>query len=426
MRPQLPTIRFLIMNAYTVGGTIRTTFTMAGELAKRGHDVEIASVYRMRVSAPAIPVPPGVRLRMLTDLRAPTLERYTAGRDPVSRLRHWLVNQPSRLISSNDHRHDNFSLLTDINLYRYLASVRDGIIIGTRPGLNLLLARLVPRQVVRVGQDHVNLDSYWAALRRQMKAAYGRLDLVTALTNETADGYRRMLQGRVPVEVFPNAVPDLNGHRADPDAKVVVAAGRFTSQKGFDRLLPAWSEVAKRHPDWELRIFGDGRDREQLERQIQELGIADSAKLPGFTRRLHEEFSRASVYVMSSRQEGFPMVLIEAMGIGLPAVSVDCPTGPRDIITEGVDGYVVPQDDPHALAEAMSKLMTDPGRRRAFGEAALSVVERYDAGAIAERWERTLAELVANKGPERETLAGRTASQAAARLAMMARRRLGR
>jgi glycosyltransferase involved in cell wall biosynthesis len=423
---QLPKIRFLIMNAFTVGGTIRTTFTMADELARRGHDVEIVSVYRMRVSAPAIPVPEGVRLRTLTDLRTPTLERYAAGRDPVARLRHLLVSRPSVLISSNDWRYSNFSLLTDIALFRYLASVKDGILIGTRPGLNLLLARVVPRQVVRVGQDHVNLPSYLPSLRAQMKAAYGRLDLVSALTEETAEGYRRMLGDGVPVEAFPNAVPDVDGHRADPDAKVVVAAGRLTSQKGFDRLLPAWKEAAARHPDWELRIFGDGRDREALERQIEELGIGGSTKLPGFTRRLHEEFSRASLYVMSSRSEGFPMVLIEAMGIGLAAVSVDCRTGPRDIITEGVDGHVVPQNDHHALAAAMSDLMADAVKRRAFGEAARGVVDRFDAGAIAERWERRLAELVAAKGPETETIAGRTLVQVADRLRLVARRRLRR
>jgi glycosyltransferase involved in cell wall biosynthesis len=400
-----PTIRFLIMNAFTVGGTIRTTFTTADELAKRGRDVEIVSVYRIRSSEPALPVPPGVRLRTLTDLRAPTLERLAARRDPVARVRRWLVSRPSRLITSSEYKHHNFNLLTDVNLLRFLASVRDGILIGTRPGINLAVALLAPDSVVRVGQDHVNLPSYRPALRAHMRWAYPRLDLVTTLTPRTAAGYRRLLRNRVRVECFPNAVPDLGGHRADPDAKVVVAAGRLTRQKGFDRLLPAWAEVVDRHPGWELRIFGDGRERESLERQIDELGIGATAKLPGFTRRLHEEFSRASLYVMSSRQEGFPMVLLEAMGVGLPAVSVDCRTGPREIITEGVDGYVVPERDTQALAAAMSELMADAAKRRAFGVAALEAAARYDAGALAERWEAVLDELVAQTRGRRGTIA---------------------
>jgi hypothetical protein len=167
----LPKIRFLVMNAYAAGGTVRTTFTMAGELAERGHDVDVVSVYRLRGPRPSLLPPPGVRLRCLTDLTPTTKTRIAAGRDPVSRLRHWLGRQPSLLITSNDYRHGNFSLLTDITLLRFFASVKDGILISTRPGLNLLNARLVPRQVVRVGQDHVNLASYLPALRRQMKAA---------------------------------------------------------------------------------------------------------------------------------------------------------------------------------------------------------------------------------------------------------------
>jgi glycosyltransferase involved in cell wall biosynthesis len=396
---QLPKIRFLLMNAYTVGGTIRTTFTMAEELAKRGHEVEIISVYRLRKPKPAMTVPPGVRLFCLTDLTRATKQRLAAGRDPVSRLRTWLVRRPSRLISSNDYRYENFNLLTDINLLRFLATVTDGILISTRPGLNLLVARLAPGHVVRIGQDHVNLQSYLRALREQMKRFYPRLDMVTALTPATAEKYGKMLPSRVRVECFPNAVPDMDGARAGLDAKVVIAAGRLTRQKGFDRLLPAWRELSQQYPDWKLEIYGDGREREALQSQIDELGIGTSARLAGFSSELHEELARASLYVMTSREEGFPMVLIEAMGVGLPAVSVDCDTGPREIITDGVDGYVVPEEDQPA-----------------------HVVERYDAAAIAERWEAVLAELVAQKGPRRSALWRRIAAESRNEI----RRRLGR
>jgi glycosyltransferase involved in cell wall biosynthesis len=389
-------IRFLIMNAYTVGGTIRTTFTIAGELAKR-HDVEIVSVYRMRSSDPALPVPDGVRLRMLTDLRTPTLDRLASSRAPGAKIRTWAVKHPSRLISSQDYRYDNFSVLTDFNLLRFLATVRDGVLIGTRPGLNLAIAHLIPDQVVKIGQDHVNLASYRRGLRAQIRAVYDKLDLLSTLTEDDAAAYRKLLKGRGRIEVFPNAVPDVGGHRAALDAKVVIAAGRLARQKGFDRLLPAWAEVVKQHPDWELRIFGSGGERDSLQRQIEELGIQDSARLMGFTRQLHEEMSRASLYVLSSRQEGFPMVLLEAMGVGLPVVSVDCETGPRDIVREGVDGHVVPEEDTAALAAAMGRVMGDDAARKAYGAAALETAARYDAAEIAARWEERIAELSAAK-----------------------------
>jgi len=111
------------------------------------------------------------------------------------------------------------------------------------------------------------------------------------------------------------------------------------------------------------------------------------------------------VYVMTSRQEGFPMVLLEAMGAGLPVVSVDCHTGPRDIVTDGVDGRIVPEDDEDALVAAVDALIADAGTRRAYGAAALETAARYEPSAIASRWEARLGELSAAKG-EGGTIAG--------------------
>ena len=392
------------MNAFTVGGTIRTTFTTAEELAKR-HDVEIVSVYR-RHHEPALPLPAGVRLRALTDLRPETVERLAARRGPGPRLRHWAAGRPSILMSPHDVRHRTFNQLTDANLIRYLVSVRDGVLIGTRPAINLAIARLVAPSVVRIAQDHMNLDTYQPALRAQIRDAYPRLDLVSSLTEGDATAYRALLGGRTRVECMPNGVPVLGRRRAALDAKVVVAAGRVTRQKGFDRLLPVWAKVSEQHPDWELRIFGRGHASRKLGRQITRLGIGDSARLMGFTPRLHEELAEASVYVMTSRREGFPMVLLEAMGAGLPVVSYDCPTGPRDIVREGVDGHVVPNGDREALATALSALMADPGTRKAYGAAAVKRAADYDIAEIAARWESLFAELSATKGPRRSTAAG--------------------
>jgi glycosyltransferase involved in cell wall biosynthesis len=386
------------MNAFAVGGTVRATFTLAGELAKR-HDVEIVSVFRTSAAEPRLPVPPGVRLRTLTDLRPATRRRH-----PL--VRRWLDARRSVLFTSYDHRHPNFSLLTDVGLLRFLASVRDGVLIGTRPGLNLAIALLASESVVRVGQDHMNLATYNPGLVDRIAEAYDRLDLVTTLTERDAADYRRLLGDRPPVECFPNPAPDVGGRRASLDSKIVIAAGRLTRQKAFGRLVDAWADVAPRHPDWRLRIFGDGPKRRPLQRRIRRLGIEGSARLDGFTSRLHDELAHASLYVMTSRVEGFPMVLLEAMGVGLPVVSVDCYTGPRDIVTDGLDGRIVPEDDQPALVEAMSELMADDEKRRAFGAAALETVQRYDLGRIAARWEARLGELSAAKGGRRRSNAG--------------------
>jgi glycosyltransferase involved in cell wall biosynthesis len=304
--------------------------------------------------------------------------------------------------------------------------VHDGVLIGTRPSINLAIAHLAAPAVVRVGQDHMNLATYTDALRAQIRAVYPRLDLVSTLTEGDARAYRRALRRSVRVECMPNGVPDVGGHRAALDAKVVVAAGRVTPQKGFDRLLPAWAEVVREHPDWKLRIFGDGPSEKKLRKQIDELGIGDSAKLMGFTAKLHEEFARASLYVMSSRREGFPMVLLEAMAVGLPVVSFDCPTGPRDVIREGVDGHVVRNGDVHALAEAMKGLMADADRRRAFGAAAVEGARRYDLATIAARWEELLAEVAAATRPGEPTSVVRPALSLVRKVAVNRGRQLAR
>jgi glycosyltransferase involved in cell wall biosynthesis len=402
-------IRFLIMNAWAAGGTVRATFTTAGRLAER-HDVEIISVLRNH-EAPVLPPPPGVRLRALDDVRP--------DHRPRSPVAQWALRRPSRALTRHDHRHNRFSMLTDAKLLRYLPSLRDGVLIATRPALNVAMAQLVPASVVRVAQDHLHLAAYPAALRDLMRAEYPGLDAVVALTDETAAGYRELLGAGARVERIPNSAPAGGEHRADPDAKLVVAAGRLTRQKGFDRLLPAWALAAERHPGWRLEIFGAGPHEQRLRRQIERLGIGASARLRGFSAHLEEEFARASLYVMSSRTEGFPMVLLEAMSVGLPVVSFDCPTGPRDIITPGVDGYVVPDGDTLALAGAMSRLMGDREQRAAFGDAARRAATRYHPARITERWESLLDELSEAK---RGAGGGRRAGSAAAVLAASARR----
>ena len=418
------TIRFVLMNGYAVGGTIRATFTTAAELAKR-HDVEIASVVRHR-DKPSFPRPKGVRLIGLTDLRTERMERLAAHRGPRARFQTWTAAQRTRLMSSHDFRHPNFNLLTDLNLLRYLLPLRDGVVIGTRPAINLAVAHVVSPSVVRVGQDHMNLRTYNDGLKAQIAAVYPRLDVVSTLTEGDADDYRRHLEGRTRVVCMPNGVPELGGRRAALDAKVVVAAGRMGPQKGFDRLLPVWAKVAREHPDWELRIWGGGKGIGKLRRQADELGIADSAHIMGFTSKLHEEFADSSLYVMSSRNEGFPMVLLEAMSAGLPVVSYDCPTGPRDIVREGVDGYVVPNGDGDALAAALGRLMDDAEMRKAFGAAAVEGAARYDIAAIARRWEELLAETEAAKTGRRRTSAGPMVNLLASRAMTLARRRVPR
>jgi glycosyltransferase involved in cell wall biosynthesis len=273
------------------------------------------------------------------------------------------------------------------------------VLVGTRPAINLAMAQLTRPSVVRVAQDHMNLATYKPKLRQSMARWYPRLDAVVTLTAGDAQQYAPLLGGRTRVLDIPNGVPDLGGHRATLDPKVVISAGRLARQKGYDRLLPVWARVAEKRPDWRLEIYGAGPPEieEPLRRQIEDLGIQGSARLMGRTSELFQRMAESSLYVMTSRREGLPMVLLEAMGVGLPVIAYDCPTGPRDVITDGVDGYVVPNGDEQALEARMLELMDDPDTRVRLATAARRTAADYDVARLAERWEKLFEELAAAK-----------------------------
>jgi glycosyltransferase involved in cell wall biosynthesis len=370
-------VTFLLLNAYGVGGTIRTTFNTASWLA-RTHDVEIISVVRRR-ETPALPFPGGVKLSALDDQR---------------RRRRLLDRLPSALICPEDYGFSACSLRTDIALARRLRSLPAGILVTTRPGLNVAAPELVPDGVTLVGQEHMNFLSHRPGLLARIRRTYPRLDALVVLTEDDLTDYTRMLSGaRTRIVRIPNALPVLDGAPADLDAKVVVAAGRLRLQKGFDLLIRAYADVARAHPDWKLRIFGGGEERNSLEKLITELGLGEQVSLMGPSKALQEELTKGSIFVLSSRYEGFGLVIIEAMSHGLPVVSFDCPRGPADIIGNGEDGILVPNGDVPGLARAILELIEDDDKRRRFGAAAPRKAHSYDMANIGPQWDELLGEL---------------------------------
>jgi len=168
--------------------------------------------------------------------------------------------------------------------------------------------------------------------------------------------------------------------------KRVIAVGRYVYQKGFDLLLQAWATIEKQFPDWELVVFGDG-NREPYEQQMKKLGIdRNRCHLNGPTADIQKEYVNSSIFAFSSRFEGFGMVLVEAMACGLPVVSFACPCGPKDIVRDGEDGFLVENGHVDDLAQQMIKLMAYDNLRMAFAHRAQQNVQRFNMEHIASRW----------------------------------------
>jgi glycosyltransferase involved in cell wall biosynthesis len=370
---------FVLMTAWGMGGTIRTVLNLAGYLAGRGYDVTILSVGRGR-DEPFFELPPGVKVELLDDKRP--------GRSggPIRRV---VRTRSSVFMHPDDFGFGGFNLWVDWRLIESLRG-RSGILITTRPGLNLMAAQLKLPGFALVGQEHMNLYEHAETIQAAVQRRYGALDVLSVLTPRDRKAYRQHLPRRVPVVRIPNTVRDMGPVRADLSAKTVLAAGRLTRQKGYDRLIHTWASVAEDHPDWHLRICGDGPGREKLERLISEREVEAHVTLAGAAQDLGAEMARASIFVLSSRWEGLPLVLLEAMSVGMAVVSFDCPTGPRAVIRDHENGLLIRPRKTANLAAGLNEMIEDEELRRRCSEGGIATAREYSIEAIGPRWEALL------------------------------------
>ncbi|WP_151479471.1 glycosyltransferase family 4 protein [Streptomyces albicerus] len=381
-------ISFLIHNAYGIGGTIRTTYNLANTLAEQ-HDVEIVSVFRHR-DEPVFAPDPRVRVRHLVDIREGGAGYE--GDDPDYRA-------PARAFPRGENRYDQYSVLTDRRIAEHLETIDADVVVGTRPGLNVHLARETRRGPIRVGQEHLTLDTHSVSLRTELRGAYPRLDALTTTTEADAGAYRaKMRLPGVHVEAVPNPVPAPGLAPADGTGKWVVAAGRLAPVKRYDLLIKAFDRVREQRPDWRLRIYGGGKQKDKLRRLIDDRGLYNHVYLMGPAHPIEPEWAKGSIAAVTSSLESFGMTIVEAMRCGLPVVSTDCPHGPGEIIDNGVDGRLVPVGNVGAIADGLLELINNDALRQQMAHAALKDSERFDPARIAERYESIFDGLVSRGG----------------------------
>ena len=217
-------------------------------------------------------------------------------------------------------------------------------------------------------------------------------DIVVTLTPGDAHEWRKAQK----VQVIPNFTVMPIEKMSDGQAKRVIAVGRIEWVKGYDRLLDAWKIVSEKHPDWHLDIFGSGTLENELKQQQKELGLEDKLTIHPATPAINIEYSNSSIFVGTSHFEGFPLVLLEAMQVGLPCIAFDCPFGPSAAIENEVNGFLVPDGNIKLLSEKISLLIEDESKRKLFSEAAIEKSKTFTVDNVMQQWKALFEILVKN------------------------------
>ena len=371
-------IAYLVPTIYGMGGTASAIVTQANAMS-RFHDVEVYSVYR-EVEEPHYPLSPGVTVHDLVDTRDDQVR--VPGLDPAVAAS--LRGAPPVLI--RPEWDPTLDALADAGLEAALPTVSADLLVTVTPALLALATQLVPARTAIVHQEHRSSSQRTSGLEPLLTFA-PRADVVALLTEPMATWLTGELGPRAPqVVVMPNAIPPGFRPRSQRDQPLIVAAGRLMGEKQYPQLVSAFATIADRIPEWRLRIFGEGPSRFEIMSTVRRLGLWDRVELPGSTTDMASEWAKASVSALTSRSEGFPLVIQEAMAAGVPVVSYDCPSGPRAIIEDGVDGLLVAQGSEQAMAAALLRLATDAGLRDRLGEAAAAKVAVWDVDTITDQW----------------------------------------
>ena len=231
-------------------------------------------------------------------------------------------------------------------------------------------------------------------IARHLLEMLKRCEKVVVLTHKDAACWK----GYDNIEVIHNVVTNYPEKITDvaDRPKRIIAVGRLQAQKGFDLLIQSWQLIAARHPDWQLVVYGHGGDLQKLQQQLEKAGLTSSMTFAGATDNIYKEYQNSAFYVMSSRYEGWGLVLVEAMSCGLPCVSFDCPYGPSDIIRDGEDGFLVENGNIQQLAEKMELLINNKELRERLGVRARLNAARFTSDNIMPQWTKLFETIVQN------------------------------
>jgi glycosyltransferase involved in cell wall biosynthesis len=366
---------FIVCNSVDeLGGLVQWAHQIARLFQARGHRVQL------------IGVEPAASVRDYgQNLPYPTItihDQFVPKRRPATGLHALNVRNKLR-----QRRRDRLVDAGAARLSKIFRTARPGgVVIAAQVWAMEWVARADTTGLTVIGMSH---ESYQASRNSsrfaRVQKFYADVDIHLTLTEADADAWARAGMSNVgsmpnPLMVAPATLPTL-------DEKTVVTLGRLAHDKGIDMLLEAWSTVKPQYPDWQLHVYGAGPDEAVLRQQARDLGLDDTAIFKGLTTDVDAALATASIFALSSRDEGFPIAMMEAMAYRLPTVAFDCAPGIRELAEDDVSGLVVNPGNVPAFAAALERLIKDRDLRERLGQAAQVSVARYLPDAILDRWE---------------------------------------
>ncbi|QIK57516.1 glycosyltransferase family 4 protein [Erysipelothrix sp. HDW6A] len=364
------------------GGVEKVISSLANMFIEMGHDVTILCTYQL--GEPVYPIDNKVRIKYLTDLK-PNREEFKAAirsKNPIK-------------IVKNGFYAIKVLYQKKQSLIKEFKTIQDGVIISTRNEHSVLLSKYGNTHVNKIAQLHHD-HRFDEKLIHDFQHGYTNIDdflLLTPRLKDEVEGYMRSTNHHTKCHCVPNFLDKDTYARNLPKINQIVTVGRLHPDKGYDRLLNVWSEFIKLNPNYTLKIIGEGESRKDFEVLVKELNIQNSVVFTGFLAHNNtlDEMSQSLVYVMTSISEGFPMVLLESMSQGTPTIAFDVRVGPEAIISDGIDGYLVADNDITQFAHKLDELLENPELLKSMSLNALNKADIYSQDKVSELWKDLLA-----------------------------------